>query len=207
MKNLLGRAFNFAVLPLKLDITEVLVDFNKFARAAYWQEYWYNQEREEEYEKPIFKSHKSNLPNKHNTPKRLKTFLESIKSEIMDPKNRNNEKSNLPPDEIAALKELVKLQRDRIITIKACDKGAGIMILDFKSYMRACYDHLLSSQPNTTEGEEPKMYYKKEDEFALERAKKHIKDTLKEALEENNITKEEFKAMDPDEQKSLKVLL
>ena len=204
MKNLLNRAFSFAVLPLKLDITEVLVDFNKFARAVLWHEYWYNQEKEEEYEKPIFKTHKSNLPKNHNTPKGLKTFLESIKSEIMDPKNRNVEKSNLPPDEIFALKELVRLQRERIITIKACDKGAGIMILDFKSYMRACYDHLLSSQPNTEEGQEPRMYYKKEDEFALERAKKHIKDTLKEAFEENVITKEEYKDMDPDEKNSTK---
>ena len=76
----------------------------------------------------------------------------------------------MPQDKIHALKVLVRLQRERIITIKACDKGAGIMILDFKSYMKACYDHLLSSQPNPEEGAEPNMYYKKEDEFALERA-------------------------------------
>ena len=30
MNNLLNRALNFAVLPLQLDITEVLVDFNRF---------------------------------------------------------------------------------------------------------------------------------------------------------------------------------
>ena len=125
--------------------------------------------------------------------------MDSIKSEIRDPDNRNFEKSNLPPDEIHALKELVRLQRERIITIKAYDKGAGIMILDFKSYMRACYDILLSSQPNPEEGSEPKMFYQKEDEFTLERAKKNIKDTLNEALDENIITKEEFKAMDPDD--------
>ena len=39
MKKLLNRALNFAVLPIKLDITEVIVDFNRFARAAIWQEY------------------------------------------------------------------------------------------------------------------------------------------------------------------------
>ena len=65
--------------------------------------------------------------------------------------------------------------------------------------MKACYDHLLSNQPNTEEGAEPNIYYKKEDKFALERAKKHIKDTLNEAFEEKIKTKEEFKAMDPDE--------
>ena len=39
MKALLERALNFSVMPLKLDITEVLVDFNRFARATIWHEY------------------------------------------------------------------------------------------------------------------------------------------------------------------------
>ena len=51
MKNLLNRALNFAILPLKLDLTEVLVDYNKFASAVTWHEYWYNQENDEDYEK------------------------------------------------------------------------------------------------------------------------------------------------------------
>ena len=201
MYKLLNRALNFAILPLKLDITEVLVDFNRFARVVIWQEYWYGRDQDETYIKPIFKHIKYNLPKKHNTPKGLKTFLEAIKSEIMDPRNRNEVKCNLPNDELAALKELVKLQKDRIITLKACDKGAGIMILDFRAYMKACYDHLLSTQPNlTTEDESsPKMYYKKEDEFALERAKRHITSKLKEALDNNIISKDEFQAMDPED--------
>ena len=80
----------------------------------------------------------------------------------MDPRNRNKEKCNLPKEEIIALKHLGKLQRERIITIRPCDKGAGIVILDFKMYMRACYEHLLSKQPdqtNSLEGEN--NYYKK----------------------------------------------
>ena len=154
MKRLLNRALNFAILPLKLDITEVLVDFNKFYRAAIWQEYWFEREVDEDYIKPIFKKNKFNLPKNHETPKGLKTFWNSIKSEIMDPKNRTNEKCNLPHDEILALKELVRLQRERVIVIKPCDKGAGVIILDFLVYMRSCYDHLLAVQPNTNvEGE------------------------------------------------------
>ena len=41
------------------------------------------------------------------------------------------------------------------------------------------------------------MYYKPENEFALEDAKERIEATLKEALE-NSITKEEYTAMRPD---------
>ena len=48
----------------------------------------------------------------------------------MDPKNRNEETCNLPEEEIIALKQLIKLQKGRIITIRPCDKGAGIVVLD-----------------------------------------------------------------------------
>ena len=40
----------------------------------------------------------------------------------------------------------MKLQRDRKITIKPCDKGAGTIILDFEEYMKACESHLKSQQ-------------------------------------------------------------
>ena len=116
----------------------------------------------------------------------------------MDSRNRNTEKCNLPVEEVAALKRLIKLQKERKIIIKACDKGAGIIILNFEDYMKACYEHLLASLPNQTEAEEPTMYYKAENEFAVEHASKKIKATIKEALEDNIITKEEFKAMSPE---------
>ena len=62
MKNLLNRALNFAVLPLKMDITQLLVDFNRFARALIWQEYWHGRDSDEEYTKPIFKTRKKKTP-------------------------------------------------------------------------------------------------------------------------------------------------
>ena len=51
---LLNQALNFAVLPLKLDITKLLVDFNRYSRAATWTEYWYGK-YDEEYDKPDLK--------------------------------------------------------------------------------------------------------------------------------------------------------
>ena len=171
MQSLLNRALNFAVLPMKLDITEMLVDFNRFARATKWQEFWYGREINEPYTKPIFKTHKTNLPKNHPTPIGLKTMLNSIKSEIMDPMNRNKEEPNLPKEEIEALKHLIKLQKDRVIVIKAADKGAGIVILDFEDYMKSCYNHLLSSLPNKNTLEEKEIYYKPVNEMALEEAK------------------------------------
>ena len=104
----------------------------------------------------------------------------------MDPRNRNQEECNLPPDEIIALKQLIKLQRERTIIIKPCDKGAGILILDFNDCLKACYEHLFSSLSDT------KQYYEKVDDLEEERAKRKIKHVLQEALEDNIITKEEF---------------
>ena len=52
-------------------------------------------------------------------------------------------------EEVQALKELIKLERDRVIIIKPCDKGAGTLILDFNSYMKSCYEHLLEKQSTT----------------------------------------------------------
>ena len=204
MLALLNRALNFSVLPLKLDITQVLVDFNRFSRAVIWQEYWFGKEVDEVYKRPIFKKKKMNLPKNHSTPMGLKTFLNSIRSEIMDPRNRNTEQCNLPMEEIAALKELIRLQKQRIIMIKAADKGAGIVILNFTDYMKSCYTHLLSSLPKQTEEEEPVLYYKPVNEFSLEGAKTKIIETLKDALEKEIITKEEYSAMNPEDKNAAK---
>ena len=51
---------------------------------------------------------------------------------------------NLAPDEIEALNELIQLQKKKVITIKPCDKGAGIIILDFDAYIKSCNNHLSS---------------------------------------------------------------
>ena len=153
------------------------------------------QKKDKNYQAPIFKVQKRNLPKNYNVPNGLKTFLSAIKSEILDPRNRNQSKCNLSPEQISALKELIKLQRERKITIKACDKGAGIIILNFKDYMIACYKHLYSRLEKT--GNLPQNYYQQVDDIFLQKAKVDINLVLEEALLNQNITKAEFQAMDP----------
>ena len=75
----------------------------------------------------IFRTKKTNRPKNYSVPEGLKIFLSSIKSEIQDPRNRNQALPNLPDDEIEAMKQLIQLQRERKIVVKASDKGAGIM--------------------------------------------------------------------------------
>ena len=64
---------------------------------------------------------KNNLPRNHRTPEDLKMFCHAVKSEILDPEKRNKVRPNLPPGELKALKELISLQRNRVITIKPCE--------------------------------------------------------------------------------------
>ena len=59
MNNVLNRGLNFCILPIKLDITQVLVEFRQFERSTVWQEFWYGRDQEG-IGKPIFKSKKTN---------------------------------------------------------------------------------------------------------------------------------------------------
>ena len=197
MENLLNRGLKFAVLPLKLDITQVLVDFKQFERSTIWKEFWYGREQNADKKIPIFRNKKHNLPKNYQVPDGLKTFLNSVKSEFMDHRNRNQVECNLPQDELNALKQLVKLQVERIITIKPCDKGAGIIILDFKEYMKACYEHLESKLQY--ENGQLKNYYSKVHPVALQSAKLKVKRILDQALQDNIISQDEYQAMNAED--------
>ena len=113
MVKLFNCGLNFIVLPYKLDITQTLVEFDRFERSIKWNEYWFGQENLEEKEKPLYKTQKNNLPKNYTVPQGLKTFLSAIKSEIIVSKKRNSVPCNIPPDEIVALKELMRLHTER----------------------------------------------------------------------------------------------
>ena len=140
MDRLLNRGLNFSILPKTLDTTQLLTELKKLERPVVWHEFWHGREEENvnDREIPIFKTVKTNMPKNYSSPKGLKMFLGAVKSDLIDPRNRNREECNLPQDELNALKDLINLQKDRKIVIKACDKGAGIIILNFNEYVKAC---------------------------------------------------------------------
>ena len=69
---------------------------------------WAEVEDKADYEKPIFQSQKFNLPKNHTIPQGLKTFLGAMMSELMDHRNRNPVESNLPHDEMQAIRTLIR---------------------------------------------------------------------------------------------------
>ena len=115
----------------------------------------------------------------------------------MDPRKQNRVKCNISEDELDALKELIRLQRERIITIKACDKGAGIIILNFDEYMRAAYKHLGSKQPQA--GGALKNRFELVEEITIQKGMSEILAVLENGLKNKIITQKEFEAMDPSD--------
>ena len=87
---------------------------------------------------------------------------------------------NITPEELVALKELIRSQREQIITIKACDKGAGVLILDFKEYLHTCYEHLYAKQKQT--GGSYKQYNTKVTQLDIMKAEKEIHSVLEESI-------------------------
>ena len=142
----------------------MLTDFKRFERAMVWKEFWYGKESEEPYVPPIFKQKKSNFPRNHKSPKGLQDYLAAVKSDLVDPQNRRRVVTNIPEEEKEALFNLIKLQKDRVIVIKPCEKGAGIIILDFVEYMQSATEHL---EAKTKTGEK---YYQKVNENKLKEA-------------------------------------
>ena len=80
--------------------------------------------------------------------------MAAVKSEIIDPKNRQKVTNRLKNGEKEAPNTLVRLQNERLIVMKPCDKGAEIIIIHFDEYLKAAQDHL---EAKTSTGEN---YYK-----------------------------------------------
>ena len=83
----------------------------------------------------------------------------------------------------------MKLQRNCIIVIKPCDKGAGIIVCDYAKYVLSCQKELESKTKN---GEN---YYKIISQKDLDKAKQEIDLILNKALEAKSISKSEHEAM------------
>ena len=61
MEDIFNRGLKFFILPNKLDITKVNVDFTYFSRTMIWKEFWFGKEQEEKICQEIFKRRKRHL--------------------------------------------------------------------------------------------------------------------------------------------------
>ena len=193
MENVLNRGLKFSKLPLKLGITQVLVYFTRFERTMIWHEFWYGKDSDIQNSTQIFRPKKNNLPTNYKVPNGLKMFLGSVNSELMDPKSRNMASRNIPDDELEALLELIKLQKEGKIVIKPCDKGAGIIILNYSAYLEACINHLTSEFQNQNGSKS--NYYVKVHSSRLMKVKERITEIFQEGYNNEILSKQEYETM------------
>ena len=70
MHKVLNRGLKFAILPLKLDMTQVLTDFRKHERTIVWQEFWLGKDQDKPYKPQMLKVKKNNnFPRNYKSPK------------------------------------------------------------------------------------------------------------------------------------------
>ena len=144
MISLLNKGLNFSILPDKIDNTQILTEHKRFERTMFWKSFWAEKgnsirENDKVY---IFRGKENNFPRNYNPPDSLKAFLGSVKYDLMDPSSRKRVPSNLNIEEQQGLYDLIELQKNGVLTLKQCDKGAGIIILNNEAYLKSCYDHL-----------------------------------------------------------------
>ena len=62
--------------------------------------------------------------------------------------------TNLPPEELQALHELVEAQKEGLIVIKKCDKGGATAIMNRGDYIEGMMEHLLLKSERRRDGRE-----------------------------------------------------
>ena len=86
---------------------------------------------------------KTNLP-KTAPPAPLRTFLNAYRSDILG-SQLNKINTNLNSEEQTALDELADLQKQRLITIKPCDKTGGVAIINTTDYINSLEKQLAAT--------------------------------------------------------------
>ena len=55
MINVLNRGLNFYILPIRIDVTQILVEWKKIEQSLIWTEFWYGKETTDTKQKKIQK--------------------------------------------------------------------------------------------------------------------------------------------------------
>ena len=65
----------------------------RLERPVIMHDFWHGREEEKETDKaiPIFKIIKTSMPKKYSSPEGIQMFLNAVKSDLIDPRNRNRE--------------------------------------------------------------------------------------------------------------------
>ena len=211
----MNLGLNFSEIPPTVNRSEVEGACARYQRSMFWPWYWHwelnirdrdnrldvieEEESEEEVEESkisanIFtdKTIKTNLPpRKCPIPAALSSHTQAVRHEIIGA-NLNQKEHNMPPRVRAAGKDLVTIQRERVVKITRTDKTGGWAILDFDDYV----DEMESKLRETYDDKGVvKLKYERIDEKELKNQWKKIVEIIDEGEEKGYITPEDAKIM------------
>lgn len=141
MISLLNRGLNFAIIPKKVNTTDVHAGFEKLSRSMKWKEAKYKEDDNNKhpsesmsYKKEPWRKSKTNLPLSAPSAD-LSTMLNGSLACVLG-SDLNKIQTNLPVNEKRALDKLVLLQKERHITLKPTDKTGGVAVFNTDDYIK-----------------------------------------------------------------------
>ena len=144
----------------------------QWERSQRWKEFWHRTEQEdatedeeEEETASIFKNktQKTNLPRRHSPPQDLTACLAATKYDVIG-SHIKKVQPNIPPDVRAAGRDLITLQKERVLVIKPTDKTGGVCLMDFGDY-KASMDTKMEESFVDIDGVEKKKYVKTSEKY------------------------------------------
>ena len=203
-ERVLNRGLNFCPQPAAVNRTKVEAGLKRMARIICWADYFHgmDQDREEVEDASLIKEKKSNFPpttgqNKYVPSRGVKEFITSTHDAIVSAPLKPYH-SNLPVDQVAALKELKKQQDQRKIVIKPNDKMGGQSVMNTEDYVKKVEEML--SATFVDENNEEQRYYKGPIAgMYVDQHFNHIKKYLEESAKSGIITESDAKNLLPKE--------
>ena len=201
MQKVLNRGLSFVPTPVGVNKSELIADFSRYERSIKWKNFFFQEEphesdgesEEDTQPRDLFKQKKFNLPQAKTHPA-ISDYLGGLRSDILGSiKKKVN--PNIAEEEMQAIKELQKAQKEGKIIIKPADKAGGITLMEKSDYVTALEKQLKSVHTNN-DGT-CKNYYEKATEQDLRDVQIKVSHLITEGASKGFISKNDSKHMAP----------
>ena len=207
MESLLNKGLNYAIVPKNVNTTQIVAGFERMGRTMNWMD---KINKESSVEGELDRSTSDNfikVPWKPTSIKQpegtpttdLTTFLNGSLSCILGSDLKKTHR-NLPENERDAMDKLVKLQKNRTITIKPMDKMGGVAILNTNEYISGM-EQILKAKFRDENGTNHLYFRTLENPEAEQLQFNHLeelKEVVKKGKDREWIGKDEAKWLVPD---------
>ena len=201
MRKLLNRGLSFVPVPGEVNKSGLIADLSRYERSMKWRDHFFEEEpqeidgeiEEDTQPKDLFKQKKFNLPPTKAHPG-LCDYLSAIKSDIVGSCNKKVN-PNISKEELEALKELQRCQKEGQIVIKPADKGGGICIMNKSDYVAALEEQLKSV--HTGSDGTSSHFYQKANEGEVKEIQNSVSRVITEGVTKGFISKNDAKYMTP----------